>query len=87
MGQPNTVSGVSEDASEALTSATKMLDAQTYNVLCKHLKKILRKNRPKAVSGDGLLCKKVPIHGPVQIIGFDRYIKSLPYHEHRRTSA
>lgn len=75
ISEPNTVFKINEDKVGLLLTAAKLRVAQTNDVPCQNVKEVLRKDRAINSNEDGLLCRKGPSDGALQIVLLECYGK------------
>lgn len=70
-----------------LPTTNELMEDQASAVLWQIIKDVLKKDGTTTVDEDGLLRRKTPADGIVQIIVPERYRRALRYHEHCLTFA
>lgn len=77
ISEPDTIPEENEDKVGPLHTSEELMGAQANDVVCQNLREVLREDETIIVNEDGLLYKKVPTDGAVQINVSERYTKTL----------
>lgn len=85
--ESNTGSLVAENEIGLLLTSMELMNAPENDPLCQKLKELLKKDGSMTVEKDGLLCRKAPTYGAIQITVPERYRRTLLYQGHCPTLA